>query len=705
MKARAEALLRASVGNPEATFHDGQWESIEALVGGRKKLLVVQKTGWGKSSVYFISTRLLRDMGAGPTIIISPLLALMRNQIEAAGRLGVRAATINSSLPQEQCERVARQAAAGELDALIISPEKLANDEFNEKVLMPIAGSVGLFVVDEAHCISDWGHDFRPDYRRIIGILRRLPPNVPVLATTATANNRVIADIQTQLGNQLEIQRGPLTRESLQLQNIVLPSQTARLAWLAENIQSMHGSGIIYATTIRDVENVTAWLKLKGINVEAYYGTLRGMTKEESSQRRLELEDMLLNDKVKALVSTSALGMGYDKPNLGFVVHFQSPGSVVNYYQQVGRAGRAIEHAHGVLLTGREDAEIQQYFINQAFPKEFVVNNILQALEAAPVGLKEWEIEKVVNVRPSKIEQALKFLRVESPAPVMKDNGSWVRTPVAYQMPHERIERLSSLRAAEWQEMQRYQQLDTCLMQFLAHALDDPIAEPCGKCAICMPQNALPTTASHQNAVDAATALRRTEIELPAKKRVAPSNAQTAEMFPQYELPRMLNRLQNQTGRILSRWGDAGWGHLVTEGKHQNQFADELVDAVIELITQRWCPQPAPGWITCVPSSGHPELVPNFARRVANKLGIPFIPAVFSARAKDPQKNMENSFFRCRNLDGAFSITQSIPSTPVLLIDDAVDSGWTFAVVGALLRKCGSGPVYPLALATTENTH
>jgi ATP-dependent DNA helicase RecQ len=374
LRARGLQLLRAALQDPAADFRAGQWEAIEALVQRRARLLVVQRTGWGKSAVYFLSTRLLRDQGAGPTLIVSPLLALMRNQIDAAVRLGVRAATVNSTNRADWAV-VEQRLRADEIDALIVSPERFANDTFLTQMLLPHASRVGLFVVDEAHCISDWGHDFRPDYRRILRILERLPANVPVCATTATANDRVVKDVVSQLGPNLEVCRGPLVRDSLRLQTVTLPDDAAKLAWLAHYLPSLRRktgkSGIVYALTVRSTERIARWLQSRGICAAAYHAKL-------SNEDRPQLEARLLSNDIEVLVATVALGIGYDKPDLGFVVHFHQPASVVAYYQQVGRAGRCIPQAYGVMLSGGDDREINNYFIENAFPPEEHVTAILR---------------------------------------------------------------------------------------------------------------------------------------------------------------------------------------------------------------------------------------------------------------------------------------------------------------------------------------
>ena len=693
-EAAALGYLRAALGNDQAAFRPGQWEAIAALVTRRERLLVVERTGWGKSSVYFIATRLLREQGMGPTLIISPLLALMRNQVDAADRFKVRALTINSTNPAEW-PTLHQAIRDNEADALLVSPERLASDRFVSEVLMPMAGGVGLVVVDEAHCISDWGHDFRPDYRRLVNVLRRIPPNVPILGTTATANDRVVADVQAQLGN-MGLQRGPLMRETLALQTIRLPGQAARLAWLAEHIPQMPGTGIVYVLTKRDAEQVSAWLNRNGVSASPYYSGVTSEKHPDSNACRLHLEEALFSNRIKVLVATTALSMGYDKPDLGFVVHYQSPGSIVGYYQQVGRAGRAIDHAIGVLMSGAEDAQIQTFFRESAFPREPWVQAILAALEESD-GLTVRQIEAALNLRQGKINQVLKLLSVESPAPVIQDGSTWRRTPVPYRMDHERIERLTRQREIEWDEIQTYIDEAGCLMQFLARALDDADPQPCGRCANCLGRDIVPSAFSDALGVAATRFLRQAERPLPPRKQV-PAGA-----FSQYPLRGIIpDRLRAETGRILSQWGDAGWGKAVADDKHAGFFRDELVEAAADMIVTRWKPVPRPEWVTCIPSTSHPDLVPDFAQRLADRLGIPFLPVIGKVRANAPQKDQENSTQQCRNLDGVFALAgDAAVGRPVLLVDDVVDSGWTLTVAAALLRGCGSGPVFPMALTAS----
>lgn len=696
---QAELLLKTALANPAAQFRDGQWQAIDALVNQSQKLLVVQRTGWGKSSVYFISSKIFRDRNMGPTIIVSPLLALMRNQIESAQRLGLVAETMNST-NVEDWRSVTARLLANQVDCLLISPERLANDSFIETVLTPIADRIALMVIDEAHCISDWGHDFRPDYRRIVHILRQLPANTPVLGTTATANNRVVADIQSQLGD-IQIQRGQLNRESLALQSMWMPDQASRLAWLAQVIPTLPGTGIVYTLTIRDAEQVALWLKQNGINAKAYHGSIEAEGFENSNVYRQQLEEQLLRNQLKVLVATNALGMGYDKPDLSFVIHYQAPGSIVAYYQQVGRAGRGIANAVGVLMSGVEDQDIHEFFRHSAFPGEAQVNEILQAL-ATSDGLTIRALEEQTNLRQSQIEKVLKLLSVENPAPVIKIGSLWRRTTVGYAMDQTRMRHLTEQREQEWQQVQRYLTEPGCKMNYLRTALDDPYPEPCGKCSSCLGNPVINMTPDSQLAHQAGMFLKQAEIVFKPRKQVAPSKTDTTRAFPSYQFPRLLGQLAAEEGRILSRWNDAGWGKLVAAGKHAGHFSDELVQAMADMIQLRWQPNPFPIWICAVPSLRHPHLVPDFASRLAEQLQLPFFNLVEKVKNNQPQKGQQNSFHQCRNLDGAFAVHQPLPDGPVLLIDDIVDSGWTLTVVAALLRQHGCGPVYPAALASTS---
>jgi ATP-dependent DNA helicase RecQ len=572
----------------------------------------------------------------------------------------------------------------------------LANNDFRQNVLSNIAGNIGLFVIDEAHCISDWGHDFRPDYRRIIRVLQAIPPNVPVLATTATANDRVVNDVKSQLGDTIDLIRGPLVRTSLKLQNINMPSPAARLAWLARVIPGLPGSGIVYTLTRRDAERVAEWLRNNRINAKAYHASIQD--REDGSPVREELEQQLLNNEIKVLVATVALGMGFDKPDLGFVIHYQRPASVVHYYQQVGRAGRAVDEAFGILLCGEEDDRIADYFFRTAFPPQQHVTDILHVLEEADEGLSISSMQSKLNLRYSQIAKTLTFLTVESPSPITKINSRWHATAAAasYTIDQDYIDAIINIRRQEQQQMQEYMNHRGCLMAYLQRALDDPKPYMCGKCRNCNPDLLLPEQYNEVLASQAALFLRRGYQPITPRKQWPPNNP-----LPVYGFSGKINdTLMASEGRVLSLWRDAGWGKLVAQGKYETlRFSDDLVGACVEMLMQ-WNPVPAPEWITCIPSLNHLKLVPDFAARLANALNLPFVPCIKKIKQNRQQKFMENSFQQARNLDGVFRVNLTPKEhRACLLIDDVIDSQWTVTVASALLRQAGCTAVFPLVLA------
>ncbi|WP_246871258.1 RecQ family ATP-dependent DNA helicase [Dickeya zeae] len=682
---RALQLLQIGSGRGDASFRDGQEDAIRHIVEGKGRLLVVQKTGWGKSFVYFIATKILRENGNGPALLISPLLALMRNQIAAAQRMGVRAATINSDNMDEWAV-IEGELTKGKIDILLISPERLANERFRTQVLSSIAAQISMLVIDEAHCISDWGHDFRPHYRLLERIVKTLPPNLRLLATTATANNRVMEDLASVLGPNLHVSRGDLNRTSLSLQTIRLPSQAERLAWLAEQLGTLKGNGIIYTLTVRDANQVAQWLKAQGYNVEAYTG--------ETGAQREQLEEALLNNEVKALVATTALGMGYDKPDLAFVIHFQMPGSVVAYYQQVGRAGRAMESAYGILLSGQEESDITDWFIRSAFPTRHEVRDVLEALEDEPEGLSVPELLNRINLSKGRVDKTIALLSLESPAPIAKHGSKWQLTVATLSESFwERAERLTALRQEEHQQMQHYASLQYGdHMGFLIGALD---GDPSSVTAPTLPP--LPSTVNEALVKAAIEFLCRTSLPIEPRKKWPDGG------MPKYDVRGVIApAYRANSGKALCVWGDAGWGRIVRENRYKDgYFSEQLVQACAEMFHQ-WGPIPAPEWVTAIPSLKHPDIVPNFAKRLAAAVGLPFHQVLVKTEDRPEQKTMANSSQQARNLDGSLALAnEPIPSGPVLLVDDIVNSRWTLTVAAWLLRKAGSGEVWPIALSQT----
>jgi len=686
LRASALNLLRTALDNPAADFHEGQFETIDMIVRDRARVLLVQRTGWGKSIVYFIATSLLRNMGMGTTLIVSPLLALMRNQVEAAGRLGLRADSLTSE-NEEEWDRIYRDVERRAIDLLLISPERLTNPEFERRAGAALFERLGMLVVDEAHCISDWGHDFRPHYRLIGRFVRFLPANVPMLATTATADEQVVNDVQSQLGDAVRVVRGPLTRDSLHLDVVAGMSYARRLAWLAEVIPSLPGSGIVYVLTHRDADIVTEWLQIHGVDAAVYYAGI---------DDRPQLERRLLDDEIKVLVATSALGMGFDKPNLAFVIHFQNTASAVHYYQQVGRAGRAIPSAVGILLGGEEDDEIHESFIRNALPTQELVSEILAALEQSDAGLKISEIMARVNARRGRIDQALTFLRVQAKSPILKQGALWTRAPVAFEYPREHAEQLASRRRTQRTQMVEYSRGGLCLMQSLAQPLGDAAIPPCGRCFVCTAQHIGRSPDLDALTEEAEDFLNRRPIVLEPR-----TSWPSGDSLPTYGFRgRIPATLTADEGRAAAYYRVGIIGRRVVKEKYTiGAFSDRTVRDAAAIITSWLANGMWPVWITPMVSQRHPDLVPDFARRLAEALGLKFEVALRKTRETPEQKTMANSQHQARNLDGSLEVLP-FPGMeePGMMVDDISDSGWTSTVAIALLRRAGAGPIRPFAL-------
>ncbi|GHF48834.1 RecQ family ATP-dependent DNA helicase [Streptomyces griseosporeus] len=712
LRAEADAVLAELVGAPAggARLREDQWQAVAALVREHRRALVVQRTGWGKSAVYFVATALLRRRGAGPTVIVSPLLALMRNQVEAAERAGIRARTINSANPEEW-DTVHGEIERGETDVLLISPERLNSVDFREQVLPGLAATTGLLVVDEAHCISDWGHDFRPDYRRLRTMLAELRPGVPVLATTATANARVTADVAEQLGTgggEALVLRGSLERESLRLGVVELPDAAHRLAWLAEHLEALPGSGIIYALTVAAAEEATAFLRQRGFTVTSYTG-------RTENADRLQAEADLLENRVKALVATSALGMGFDKPDLGFVVHLGSPSSPIAYYQQVGRAGRGVAHADVLLLPGKEDEAIWRYFADTAFPAEEQVRRTLSALAEAGRPLSVPALEAMVDLRRSRLETMLKVLDVDGA--VTRVKGGWTSTGADWVYDTERYARVARQRAAEQQAMRDYVATRACRMEFLRRQLDDEGAAPCGRCDNCAGPW-IDASVSADALTGAVKELDRPGVEI-EPRRMWPTGMPALGVDLKGRIPA---GEQCSPGRALGRLSDIGWGNrlrpLLADDAPDGPVPDDVLRAAVAVLAD-WARSPG-GWasnapdaaarpagVVAVPSLTRPQLVGSLAQGIATVGRLPFLGTLsYTGPDGAHAARRSNSAQRLKALSGAFAVSGELAEAlaraqgPVLLVDDSTDSGWTLAVAARLLRRAGSGPVLPLVLAS-----
>ncbi|OBF51166.1 RecQ family ATP-dependent DNA helicase [Mycolicibacterium monacense] len=691
MATRDEAqVLLEQLAGPQATLRDDQWTAIEALVVHRRQALVVQRTGWGKSAVYFISARLLRAGGRGPTVIVSPLLALMRNQVAAAERAGVRAATINSGNVAEW-EDIHARVQGGDLDVLLVSPERLNNPDFRDSVLPALAADAGLVVVDEAHCVSDWGHDFRPDYRRIRTLIAELGQDIPVLATTATANDRVVDDVAAQLGlggRDTLVLRGGLDRESLRLSVVQAGNPAQRAAWIAEHLGELPGSGIVYTLTVAQAHDIAALLREHGHPVAAYTGSTDPTEREQ-------LEADLLANRVKALVATSALGMGFDKPDLGFVVHLGAPSSPIAYYQQVGRAGRATSSAEVVLLPGREDQEVWRYFASVAFPSEVMVRNVIDALETdRPQSTPA--LEPLVDLNRSRLEMVLKVLDVDGA--VRRVKGGWVSTGRPWSYDEPRYRKLDEARRREQQAMLDYQSTEGCRMAFLRRQLDDPQlreGDRCGRCDNC-------TGTRLSGAVDTAAA------EDTRKRLMRPG----VELSPRKQWPSGLAKLGLDlsgrihdgpaTGRVIGRLTDLGWGARLRRvlDEPDGEVSDDVVRAAIDVLAA-WGWQQRPVAVLAMDSDTRPMLIRSLARRLA-ELGRLADLGTLQYRPGRRPVTAANSAYRVAALVDSWETPALDVAGPVLLVDDVADTGWTLTMAARVVRAAGAPEVLPFALAAVS---
>ena len=675
MSESAAALARtiAAVAGPEARPREDQVRAVEELVEHRNRVLVVQATGWGKSAVYWAATTALRELGNGPTLVVSPLLALMRDQITAASRAGLRAATINSTNVDEW-SGVLDDLRSGRLDVLLISPERLANPGFAAQ-LPALLGECGLLVIDEAHCVSDWGFDFRPDYQRLTRTLLQLAPDTPVLATTATANQRVTVDVAAQLGAETVTLRGSLARASLRLAVVPGLSTLEGYAWVAEALRTLPGSGIVYVLTVAETERLTAFLVDQGLDVAAYSG---------QSDNREALEGRLRGNEIKALVATSALGMGYDKPDLAFCIHLGSPASPVAYYQQVGRAGRALDDAIAVLVPGPPDERIWEYFATSGIPTDEQVERTLDALSGGPQSLGG--VEAATGIRRGRLETLLKILAVEEV--VTKSRDGWEATGRAWYFDEQKWSELRRVRSAEADLMRRYAHGEGCLMEFLQRALDDPDPRPCGRCSVCDGRLPAPGLRPSSELVEAARRFFRGRDVVIEPRKLWVSG-----------LPGRKGKIAGLApGRALAFADDPAWGDVLRGLWQRDAPAPpEVLDGLVQVLVRWSASWERPVAVVAMPSRRFPLLVGSLAEHVAR---VGCLPLVDALGVSGPPPTVDAaSAVRARDLLARTSVRDGASfDGSVLLVDDTVRTRWTVTVASALLAEAGASQVMPLAV-------
>lgn len=674
----ADVLARVitTVAGPEARPRPDQTHAVEELVERRRRVLVVQATGWGKSAVYWGATAALRERGSGPTLVVSPLLALMRDQIAAAERAGLRAATINSTNIDDWAA-VLDELRADRLDLLLVSPERLANPRFAAE-LPDLLARCGLLVIDEAHCVSDWGFDFRPDYQRLTRILLRLSPDTPVLATTATANERVTADVAAQLGEDTVTLRGSLARASLRLSVVPGLSTLEGYAWVADALATMPGSGIVYVLTVAETERLSAFLRERGHDVAAYSG---------QTENRADLEDRLRDNRIKALVATSALGMGYDKPDLAFCLHLGSPSSPVAYYQQVGRAGRALDDAAAVLVPGAADERIWEYFATAGIPTDELVRTVLGAIEDGGGAAQSVPaLETATGIRRGRLETLLKILAVDDV--VVRDGSGWREGERPWVYDAAKWSALRRVRSAEADLMRRYAHGAGCLMQFLQQALDDPDPRPCGRCSVCTGTLPPPGGAPDPETVAAAQRFFRGQDVVVEPRKLWPGG-----------LPDRKGRIAGLApGRALAFADDPAWSEvLATLWRADGPAPAEVLDGMVEAL-RRWSRSwQRPSAVVAMPSRRFPQLVGSIAAHLATIGRLPLVDAL--AVTGPPPSAEVSSGVRVRELLARTAVRPDVTlDGPVLLVDDVIRTRWTVTVASALLVQAGASAVLPLAV-------
>jgi ATP-dependent DNA helicase RecQ len=668
------------MAGPAARPREDQTAAVAALVEQQARVLVVQATGWGKSAVYWAATSALRAAGKGPTLIVSPLLALMRDQVGAAAQAGLRAATVNST-NLEDWDAVFDDIAGDRLDVLLVSPERLGNAGFARR-LPGLLASTGLVVIDEAHCISDWGFDFRPDYQRLAKTLLGIGTDTPVLATTATANRRVTLDIARQLGPQALTFRGSLARSSLRLAVVPGLDSLDRYAWVADALDAFEGSGIVYALTVAETERLAGFLRSCGFEVAAYHGGL-------DTAVRQDIEDALRRNALKAVVATSALGMGYDKPDLAFCIHVGSPASPVAYYQQVGRAGRALDEAVAVLLPAETDEQIWAYFATAGVPDEPRVGKIIAALAQGPQTLVE--LENATTIRRGRLEGLLKILAVDDV--VTREGSAWTLTGTPWVFDAQRWQALAQVREREAGLMRAFAAGKGCLMRFLQEALDDPEPGDCGRCSVCTGRLPGPGMRPGAERVEAARVFARGQDVIIEPRKLWPTggsrNGRKGRITGCSE------------GRVLAFANDPGWAGTLQplfaapDGPAPQQVLDGVV-GVLGRWRRSWGARPVA--VVPMPSALHPQLVQSVASHVASAGRLPLVDALRLA-GPTPAADVASGAKVAALLEALVLRPEvAVPAGPLLLIDARYRSGWSVTVGAALLREAGAAAVLPLAL-------
>ena len=661
----AERQLKAVFGFD--TFYDEQWATIERLLKG-ERILLIEKTGFGKSLCYQFPAIIFGAV----TVIFSPLLALMRDQVNKLNSFGIAAQCINSEQSAEQNTDILQQAIDGKLKILYIAPERQENDIWLEKVREI---KLSMVVVDEAHCISVWGHDFRPAFRRIISLVKLLPRDLPVLATTATATQRVEHDIMGQMGAGLHIIRGNLLRGNFLLYVIKVNSDEEKMAWLAEYSDKLEGTGILYTGTRSDAETWSRWLEFMGISSVSYHAGL-------DPASRIEVEQGLMSNRWKIIVSTNALGMGIDKPDIRFVIHTQIPQSPLHYYQEIGRAGRDSKPAKIILLYGPDDTALPLSFIESAKPAISKYERVTESIKNEL--LSEKEIVKKVDIKLNQF-RVIKADLLEQLIIREVKNGRIKKYEYIFGAPSlntQRFEELRTAKKADLKHMINYVDTPTSRMKYLCDFLGDVTDRDFTNC--------------DNTGLEKLTILLTSEW----KHKI---NEFRENYFPELLVESRLSKnLVN--GVAASYYGVSTVGQAIHRCKYDGggDFPEYLLQLTIMAFRKRFGGEHF-DLLVYVPPTKSGSLVRNFAMKLSAALKIPVSHGLIKTRQTAEQKMFENSYSKKDNVSAAFSYENpaEVPGKHILLFDDIFDSGATLKEIGKLFSKLDAAIIAPLVIAKT----
>jgi len=655
-------------------FYDEQWETIDMLLRG-KRMLLIEKTGYGKSLCFqFPATQF-----DGITVIFSPLIALMRDQVNSLNEKGIAAKHINSEQTYENNSQVIQDAINGKIKILYIAPERQENQEWIEATRKM---NLSMIVIDEAHTISVWGHDFRPSFRRIINLVQLLPKDLPILATTATATKRVQADIEQQISGNLTTIRGNLLRENFNLFVIETKSEDEKLLWLAENINKLPGTGLLYTGTRVNTEIYARWFDFVGINSTDYNAGLDGDT-------RKEIEKGLMSNKWKCVVSTNALGMGIDKPDIRFIIHAQIPASPIHYYQEIGRAGRDGQKTYIILFYNSkkdddgipEDYKLPKAFVDGGRPSIKKYQIVINAVKQEQLG--ERQLMKITNMKQTQIRVIKADLIEQEIIKEVKFDRS-KKYEYQFNAPELDTAKFNELRNAKLKDldsMLEYVFTTEPRMKFLCEYLGDKPPNKFDNCDNSKYKKR--TVRPDKSTIEKLTEFRET-------------------YFPTLEVESQSSNITN--GVASSYYGVSNVGATLHRCKYENggDFPDFLLKLMLKAFRKTFGDKHF-DMIVYVPPTTSGELLKNFAEKISYVLKVPISHKLVKQRETQPQKVFQNGYLKRENVSGAFNYTEpnEINNKNILLVDDIFDSGTTIKEIGKLLTNFGANLIVPLVIART----